>query len=45
LQPDTEAPFKNASLPPHIPNSHQMDLALRQAQKGLKDLYRLLSLG
>ena len=45
LQPDAEPPPKKASLPPGIPEPQQMDLALRQAQKGLKDLYRLLSQG
>lgn len=45
LQPDPEALPKDAGLPPHLPAPHQINQALRQAQKDLQNLYLLLSQG
>ena len=36
-------PPENAMLPPYLPDPHLINLALKQARKGLQDLYRLLS--
>lgn len=45
LQPAAAGPPENAVLPPLLPDPHRINLALKQARKGLQDLYRLLSQG
>jgi len=42
LRPAARPP-ENAVLPPYLPDPYLINLALKQARKGLQDLYRLLS--
>jgi hypothetical protein len=37
------APPEKAVPPPDLPDFHQLNLVLKQARQGLKDLYRILS--
>lgn len=43
LRPAAVGPPENAVLPPYLPDPYLLNLALKQARKGLQDLYRLLS--
>jgi len=43
LQPAMVAPPEKAVPPPDLPDFHQLNLVLKQARQGLKDLYRILS--